>query len=480
MTLGAACSQQDDAAPTTTVINNYYYSAAEDEPVMADFDHCTLDPSTMDVWDQGKVFRYYVSIDDQQLAILNSMGSVWYGDTHMYPYADFLVVWDEEGNCGLIQKPEVQILGEMNWTALPGKAALGFDTDEFVPNQELGGDEKPSFRSGLYGGHFREPFMYNYLIPSFGYVSKDVVWQWLSADFWGGLPEDGGFQLDYQLHRRWKKDQLNKEFGKNGWVAAWEGFGDFKNTSWITYPSCQEAQDKQGCDDTLLDPFAQALESPDEHGGIIAVLDTFMEGGHEAFFTFWASELLMGQWDGYYAAQHNYVVVLLANGRFVFLHHSLDLAMNKDFEFGSQLFGSSVATQACYANDACATAFVDHLEQMNVQWQESVPAYVEELERMYVFLDEHEMLFKEDPKDLQDLQIWITDRPETIELLIQRYRECGLTSIYPQLAGGGDTAFWGDTGTPCVVDTGGGSGGDSASDTGTLPSDSVDSGVDSR
>lgn len=431
-------AQVHDTAPSTTEDDCCEDCCCDEEAEELEYFQsiCSKDPKTMDVWDSTQILSYYVSINAQQVEIANIVSSTvyYYGnevDTHINAYADFLVVWQND-ECAFIQQPEVKILGEMNFLELPNKSNLGFDTDEYVPGQELGDDEHPSLHNLLYGGPLREAWLYNEYIPSLGMHSKRVAWVWLSANFWGGQPEDGGLKLDYQLHERWKNDGLDRSFGKKGWMAAWEGGGDFLTDA---YPLCQEGecQDHEG----YLDSFSAALENPESSGGMISVLDAHVSGGHKAFFDFWASEVLINQWDGYSAAQHNFVVVLTADGTFTFLHHSLDLALNENYDFqGVQLFGRSVITTGCEVDDVCKEAFLDHLLEMTQDWEDNTVTYLAQLQASYDSLEAEDMLYKEDPADFVSLQSWIIARPTEVREAVEYYKS----------GGGGDTGSWGDTG----------------------------------
>lgn len=125
-------------------------------------------------------------------------------------------------------------------------------------------------------------------------------------------------------------DFLVRNLGEGG-GALWEGtLSDFREEWMGTFDADTEAaEDKHGA----LEDIAAALLRPDDEGldPIGAVVDL------DAFFTFWAAEVLLGHWDGYSANTNNYFVhVPEGGGPARFLPWGPDAVLSSDEPFGEE------------------------------------------------------------------------------------------------------------------------------------------------
>lgn len=446
-----------DTTPTDDAIESVPSTAPVDLT-----DANPVDPNTSYTW------RFEIS--DEEVALINAAGGSSYYDvdTHIYGYADSLTATTLDGISSIVfEKPQVQLGGEMNLCTLPCKAQLITDLNENVDGQTMGGYDNIKFGNLLYGGAYAEYWMYNSYFPSQGVNSPMAAYAWVEPSYLGYLP------LDYLAQEMTKEDFLDNTYGPGNWLMAYEGYGDIGNGS-ANFPSCQAGV----CDDTVLTEIETDLNTSIENSTVMDFLDRRYLGRHEGFFAYCAAEKMVGQWDGYCDAAHNYTMVVVANPEnpsqpFIDLvPHSLDLALNLDWDYSWYgLFGGGYMVQACYNSaDGCADAYVDFLESKNEEWASNVDLYEAQLDAQNEYLESIDMQYSDYPGWLANNKTYIEERPDNIAAMIDSYRNpCASPDTgWRGVRGGGG---WYDTGNPCAVDTGIGG------DTAVITADTADTGA---
>lgn len=440
------------------------------------------EPTPVDLTDANPVdptttFKWRFEISDAEVDLLNAAAASGYYsdvDSHIYGYADSISATTMDGISSIVfEKPEVEIGGEMNLCTLPCKAQLIVDLNENVDDQAMGGYDNIKFGNLLYGGAYAEYWMYNTYFPNQGVNSPMAAYAWVEPSYLGYLP------LDYLAMEMTKEDFLNNTYGPGNWLMAYEGYGDIGNGS-SNYPSCQAGV----CDDAVLTELDTDINTSIENGMVIDFLDRRYLGGHERFFAFCAAEKMVGQWDGYCDASHNYTMVIVANPEnpsqpFIDLvEHSLDLALSPTWDYSWYgVFGNGYIVQACRnSTDGCADAYVDYLEAKNEEWAANVEVFEAQLDAQNEYLTSIDMQYDDYPQHLADNKSYIEGRHDSVATMIENYRNpCAApdTGWYGGWGGGGY-----DTGIdPCaIVDTGFGSDTGSGYDTAALPADDTAAG----
>lgn len=446
------------------------------EVVPGDEPDAPVDLTDANPFDPNTTYTWRFEISDEQVDLLNAAAqSSYYGDvdSHIYGYADSITATTmDDVSSIMFEKPEVEVGGEMNLCTLPCKAQLIVDLNENVGGQTMGGYDNIKFGNMLYGGPYAEYWMYNSYFPSQDVNSPMAAYAWAEPSFLGYLP------LDYLAMEMTKEDFMDNTYGPGNWLMAFEGYGDLGGGS-ANYPSCQAGV----CNDAVLTEIDADLSASIEAGTVMDFLDRRYVGGHERFFAYCAAEKMVGQWDGYCDAAHNYTMVIVVNPEnpdqpFIDLvPHSLDLALNPDWDYSWYgLFGYGFLVQACYnsASDGCADAYVSFLETKNEEWAANVEVYEAQLDAQNEYLVSIEMEYDDYPGKLASNKAYIEGRYDTIATQIENYRNpCATpdTGWYSGFGGGGY-----ETGVdPCaIVDTGIGTdtghGGDTAApiDTATV------------
>lgn len=472
----------DSPAPQDNVIDTVDADPDDDDIEEVPEDTAGLvNVTDADPFDPNTTYTWSLDISDQQVDIINAAGtSSYYGvDTHIYGYADALTVTTlDERSSVVFLKPEVQIGGEMNWCVLPCKAQILTDLDQYTDGQSMGGYDNIKLGNMLYGGPYAEFFMYNVYFPAQGVNSPRAAYAWFLPSYLSYLP------LDYLVMEQTKEDYMDRVYGPGNWLMAYEGYGDIGSGSW-NYPSCQAGD----CDDTVLEEIETDLNASIENNSVIDFLDRRYLGGHERFFAYCSAEKMVGQWDGYCDAAHNYTLIVVANPDdpthpFIDLvEHSLDLALNPDWAYGGYgIFGYGYLMQACNADEVCATDYVAFLKAKNAEWGANVSAYEAQLDAQDDYLTSIGMQYDDYPGRLASNKAFIEGQEQVITDLIFAYENPCLSPDTGFYRGGGgfgwDTGGGGcsdtgsaDTGT---ADTGSGSDTGSAVDTAPPPIDSGD------
>lgn len=456
-------SSDSSAVDSTTDTDSGMNDVPDDASGKVDLANANpFDPSTTYTWR----FEY----TDDEVNLINAAGSTYYGvDTHIYGYADSLTVTTlDERSSIMFEKPEVSIGGEMNYCVLPCKAQLIVDLNEYHKKQLMGGYDNLKFGNMLYGGPYEEFFENNVYFPSIGINTPMQAYGWMDASYLGYLP------LDYEVQEMVKEDFLDRTYGVDGWLMAFEGSGDIGSGS-SYFPICQAGD----CDDAVLTEIETDAIASRDNGTFINFLDRRYLGGSERFFSYCGGEKMVGQWDGYCDATHNYDWVIVVNPDdstqpfFDLVPHSLDLTLNPDYDYGWYgIFGGSFLVQACLVSaDGCADAYVTHLEAMNESWYANVDLYEAQLDAQNAYLESIDMQYGDYPGWLSSNKNFIEDRYDTITGFIASYYNPCLsvdTGWYRGWDTGGSSGC-SDTGGTETTDTGSGSdtgsGGDTAVDT---------------
>lgn len=400
-----------------------------------------VDPNTSYTW------RFEFTAEE--VALVNAGASYgYYGvDTHIYGYADSLTATTLDGVSSIVfEMPQVELGGQMNLCLLPCKAQLKVDLGENVDGQAMGGIRKIKFGNMLYGGPYEEFFENNFYFPSIGVKTAPQAYGWMEASYLGYLP------LDYEVQEMVKEDFLDETYGVGGWEMAYEGSGDIGRGSGY-FPTCQAGD----CDDTVLEEIETDAKSAVANGTVLDFLDRRFLGGRERFFNFCGGEKLVGQWDGYCDAIHNYDLVIVVNPDdasqpfFDLITHSLDLTLNPDYDYSWYgLFGGSYLMQGCYSSaDGCGDAYVSHLETMNENWAANVDLYEAQLDAQDAYLDSIGMQYSDYPGWLASNKTFVEERHDNVAAMIDNYRNPCATP---------DTGGFGGFGGGGGYDTGGGCG----------------------
>jgi len=143
---------------------------------------------------------------------------------------------------------------------------------------------------------------------------------------------------------------------------------------------------------TDLDAAVAALELPDDEliAGLSAVFDL------DAFYTFWAAEVLIAHWDGYAGNRNNtYIYADPVDGLFRFIPWGLDSAfldpqlfIGADGELPDSVFAFGHLANRLYAHPEGKLAYLTRLEALlDTVWD--AEGLSVELDRMEALLSEH-------------------------------------------------------------------------------------------
>ncbi|MGB0591167.1 MAG: CotH kinase family protein [Myxococcota bacterium] len=168
-----------------------------------------------------------------------------------------------------------------------------------------------------------------------------------------------------------------------------------------------------------LDAAVAALELPDDE--LMPALSVIFD--LDAFYTFWAAEVLVAHWDGYAGNRNNtYIYADPSDGRFRFIPWGLDSAfvdpalfIGLDGELPDSVYAFGHLASRLYAHPEGKAAYVARLlELLDTAWD--VDALTAELDRMEDMLSEY--LSEEEAQELT-VQIsakrsWVTYRENRI------------------------------------------------------------------
>jgi hypothetical protein len=388
-------------------------------PIEPDVEHVggrpevDVDPSP---FNPDAIHHWSIEVDPAMIPMFNQQSGFGFDvDDHIPEWFESLT-FDPQGSAPpeRFERVGARIAGEMNWTAIPGKSAWAIDLDQYESGQAVGGYDKLRFRNMLYGGRFRERFSYGWLFPHFQVPAAQSAYMWLSANWWS--PD---LKLDYLLLEPAKEDMFDRLFGQGGWVAAWEGSGDF-SPGGGSLP-CQDG----ACDPAILSSFADLLAAapPDQ-----LLEATASRIDWPTFWRFWAAEMFMDHWDGYSNATHNFFVVAVGDpsvpmsSKIQLIPHGIDLVMNDKWSWAqTTLPGDAFLSSVCWRSDPCRAGMLDTLESFAVELDPvQVSAELDDLNR---FLGDNEMIYPEDPEDLASFRSWLAARPDTIVALVDAHRD---------------------------------------------------------
>jgi len=176
------------------------------------------------------------------------------------------------------------------------RPSLRIELDEYVPGQELDGLERLVLNNGRQDpGRLRQCLAYHVFrkagVPTprcaFAHVRVNGV--------------DKGLYVHVEAV---KKAFIREHFGVDAAAGeVWEGqLSDFRPGWLATFDP--KLGDLETADTTPLEAVVTALAAPDDT--LIAALDAALD--LDAFFTFWAAEVLVAHWDGYAGNTNNFFV----------------------------------------------------------------------------------------------------------------------------------------------------------------------------
>ncbi len=229
------------------------------------------------------------------------------------------------------------LLGSLN----TDKPSLKLDMNEFVTSQRYLGLEKLTLNNAN-----QDP----------AYVRQCLAYQLFRA---AGLPASrcnfarvrmNGVELGIYVNVESVDHEFTRRHFTGGDGALYEGtLSDFRPGWTGTFDP------KGGGDRTDLQPIVEALALTDDaalEAALAAAID------RDQFDTYWAMEVITGQWDGYAANRNNYFVYQdLATGRHVFLPWGVDGTFQPDHPFGDPQTGpNAVAAASALPHRLYATA----------------------------------------------------------------------------------------------------------------------------
>ena len=207
-----------------------------------------------------------------------------------------------------------------------------------------------------------------------------------------------------------------------------------------------EAKDNNSDDRSDLQAVVDALAAPDDR-----LLDTLGEVlDLDAFYSYWAIEVLTGHWDGYASATNNFHVYNdPSSGKFLFAPWGIDALFDYQQPFGSTVPESVVARSAVprrlYELDAGRAAYHARLiELMDTVWD--AEAIDTEIDRMVALVTPYIQADEQDAfhAGVEVIRAYVPEREERIR---------------DELAAGAPD--WGESlrAESCMVDVGGMTGG---------------------
>jgi len=151
-----------------------------------------------------------------------------------------------------------------------------------------------------------------------------------------------------------------------------------------------EKKNHEAADDwTDLDALVTALQAPDD--GLLAALEPRVD--LDAFYTFWAAEVLLAHWDGYSGNLNNFYLYAdpSAGGRFRFIPWGIDSALHVPPDgLGTpnllrSVYANGVLARRLYDLPAGREAYLQRLDELLTEvWDEE--AILAELDRLELLL----------------------------------------------------------------------------------------------
>jgi len=170
-----------------------------------------------------------------------------------------------------------------------------------------------------------------------------------------------------------------------------------------------------------MDAAVAALQAPDEE--LFSALETVFD--LEAFYTFWAAEVLIGHWDGYAGNRNNtYIYADPVDGLFRFIPWGADsvfldpqYVLEPGLEVPDSVYAFGHLAYRLYMHPDGRVAYRERLQSLlDTAWDG--PALVEEIDRMEALLQPHLAVEERDTMEvyLGGRRAWVDNRETQLEL----------------------------------------------------------------
>jgi spore coat protein CotH len=246
------------------------------------------------------------------------------------------------------------------------KPGLKIDLDEFEDNDNLHGLDKLTFNNSVQDPSYVRQCMAYQVMTAAGLEAPrcGFAHMWVNG-------EDMGIYVHVE---RIGGDFLDKRFGDST-GSLYEGtLSDFREGWTGTF---EPKTDETDPDLAPIHAVIEALDAPDD--GLEAALDAVID--LDAWYTFWAAEVLVSHWDGYAGNTNNfYVYAHPADGKLRFLPWGTDGALVNWFE-PDGVYATGALARRVYQHPELGGRYIDRISTLlDTVWDED--ALLSDLDRM--------------------------------------------------------------------------------------------------